>query len=251
MPGYAPEPETADDGAAYADVYAARPDAQPRPNYHDGYDGGPTAHAYDQDRVLVPVSADGMTPPPAQPEAAYDGGQEVVSDYRMYSMPHQRQLNRDGHHSPPEARHPHHSTAMHHYHYPHHHNSTTNHHHAFHHRPTRPRASKRKRVITFDQRKAANIRERRRMLSLNDAFDLLRRSLPTFSYEKKLSRIETLRLALTYMAFMMDIVNGADPKEVRLLPTRPAAAAVYRRPAPPGGSRGGEDGGNATYMYYV
>ncbi|KXJ72880.1 hypothetical protein RP20_CCG017034 [Aedes albopictus] len=58
------------------------------------------------------------------------------------------------------------------------------------------------------QRRAANIRERRRMFNLNEAFDKLRRKVPTFAYEKRLSRIETLRLAITYIGFMAELLNG-------------------------------------------
>ncbi|XP_050991935.1 pancreas transcription factor 1 subunit alpha [Labeo rohita] len=67
---------------------------------------------------------------------------------------------------------------------------------------------KRKRVISSVQRQAANIRERKRMFSLNEAFDRLRRKVPTFAYEKRLSRIETLRLAIVYIAFMTDILEN-------------------------------------------
>lgn len=58
------------------------------------------------------------------------------------------------------------------------------------------------------QRRAANIRERRRMFNLNEAFDKLRRKVPTFAYEKRLSRIETLRLAITYISFMTELLTG-------------------------------------------
>lgn len=67
---------------------------------------------------------------------------------------------------------------------------------------------KRKRVATVAQRRAANIRERRRMFNLNEAFDKLRRKVPTFAYEKRLSRIETLRLAITYISFMDQVVRN-------------------------------------------
>ncbi|MBN3318207.1 FER3L protein, partial [Atractosteus spatula] len=67
--------------------------------------------------------------------------------------------------------------------------------------------SKRKRVITTSQRQAANIRERKRMFSLNEAFDELRKKVPTFAYEKRLSRIETLRLAIVYISFMTDLLK--------------------------------------------
>jgi len=69
---------------------------------------------------------------------------------------------------------------------------------------------KRRRIITADQRRAANVRERRRMSHLNDAFDGLRKRVPTFAYEKKLSRIETLRLAVTYIRFMADLLGSVD-----------------------------------------
>ncbi|KAJ8313929.1 hypothetical protein KUTeg_008490 [Tegillarca granosa] len=75
---------------------------------------------------------------------------------------------------------------------------------------------KRKRVQSATQRRAANIRERRRMFHLNEAFDNLRKRLPAFNYEKRLSRIETLRLAITYISFMQDISNGQDPNKVKL-----------------------------------
>ncbi|KAJ8681414.1 hypothetical protein QAD02_017201 [Eretmocerus hayati] len=73
----------------------------------------------------------------------------------------------------------------------------------------------RRRVATVSQRRAANIRERRRMFNLNEAFDKLRRKVPTFAYEKRLSRIETLRLAITYIAFMGELlgIEPSNPKQ--------------------------------------
>lgn len=49
------------------------------------------------------------------------------------------------------------------------------------------------------------------MYNLNEAFDKLRRKVPTFAYEKRLSRIETLRLAITYISFMTELLTGAPP----------------------------------------
>ncbi|XP_005377412.1 PREDICTED: fer3-like protein [Chinchilla lanigera] len=69
---------------------------------------------------------------------------------------------------------------------------------------------KRKRVITYAQRQAANIRERKRMFNLNEAFDQLRRKVPTFAYEKRLSRIETLRLAIVYISFMTELLQSCE-----------------------------------------
>ncbi|XP_010200620.2 fer3-like protein [Colius striatus] len=74
----------------------------------------------------------------------------------------------------------------------------------------RPR---RKRVITYAQRQAANVRERKRMFNLNEAFDQLRKKVPTFAYEKRLSRIETLRLAIVYISFMTELLDGCNRQE--------------------------------------
>ncbi|XP_070979448.1 transcription factor 21-like [Oncorhynchus clarkii lewisi] len=63
------------------------------------------------------------------------------------------------------------------------------------------------------QRHAANIRERKRMLSINSAFEELRCHVPTFPYEKRLSKIDTLRLAIAYIALLREIlISGCDPK---------------------------------------
>nr|XP_046274211.1 fer3-like protein [Scatophagus argus] len=70
-----------------------------------------------------------------------------------------------------------------------------------------PNKPKRRRIITVVQRQAANVRERKRMFSLNEAFDELRRKVPTFAYEKRLSRIDTLRLAIVYISFMTDLLE--------------------------------------------
>ncbi|XP_032521665.2 protein Fer3 [Danaus plexippus] len=72
-----------------------------------------------------------------------------------------------------------------------------------------PGKKPRRRVASVAQRRAANIRERRRMFNLNEAFDKLRRKVPTFAYEKRLSRIETLRLAITYISFMCELLHGS------------------------------------------
>ena len=48
----------------------------------------------------------------------------------------------------------------------------------------------------FHGRHAANMRERRRMQSINDAFLGLKRHIPSLPYEKKLSKVDTLRLTI-------------------------------------------------------
>nr|XP_054509097.1 helix-loop-helix protein 13-like [Agelaius phoeniceus] len=63
------------------------------------------------------------------------------------------------------------------------------------------------------QRRAANLRERRRMLGLNAAFEALRGHVPTFPYERRLSKIDTLRLATAYIALLGDILlSGCHPR---------------------------------------
>lgn len=57
------------------------------------------------------------------------------------------------------------------------------------------------------QRFAANVRERRRMLSINSAFEHLRLHVPTFPYEKRLSKIDTLRLAIAYISLLQELLN--------------------------------------------
>ncbi|XP_046810038.1 protein Fer3-like [Lucilia cuprina] len=78
-----------------------------------------------------------------------------------------------------------------------------------------PTKKTRRRTASMAQRRAANIRERRRMFNLNEAFDKLRRKLPTFAYEKRLSRIETLRFAITYIGFMTELLTGTPMNSIK------------------------------------
>ena len=59
---------------------------------------------------------------------------------------------------------------------------------------------------------SANVRERKRMMSINSGFEELRQHVPTFPYEKRLSKIDTLRLAISYIALLRDMLeSGLDP----------------------------------------
>ena len=98
-------------------------------------------------------------------------------------------------------------------------------------------SKKRRRVATASQRRAANIRERRRMFNLNEAFDRLRSKVPTFAYEKRLSRIETLRLAITYINFMDELLTS---------PLAASSAASCRRTGSAGA--GGRSGGTPAHL---
>lgn len=68
--------------------------------------------------------------------------------------------------------------------------------------------ARRHRLASSAQRKAANMREQRRMMNLKDAFKTLRECLPVLSYKKKMTRIETLRLAIVYIKFLQELVNS-------------------------------------------
>ncbi len=61
---------------------------------------------------------------------------------------------------------------------------------------------------TTEQRRAANMRERRRMQSINDAFEKLRTQLPTLPYEKKISKVDTLKMAIGYINFLTETLNN-------------------------------------------
>ncbi|XP_060809718.1 enolase-like [Amyelois transitella] len=60
----------------------------------------------------------------------------------------------------------------------------------------------------IQQRQAANLRERRRMQSINDAFEGLRAHIPTLPYEKRLSKVDTLKLAIGYISFLGELVRA-------------------------------------------
>lgn len=57
------------------------------------------------------------------------------------------------------------------------------------------------------RRLAANARERRRMNSLNDAFDRLREVVPSLGNDRKLSKFETLQMAQTYIAALRELLQ--------------------------------------------
>ncbi|XP_028845136.1 transcription factor atoh7 [Denticeps clupeoides] len=59
------------------------------------------------------------------------------------------------------------------------------------------------------RRMAANARERKRMQGLNTAFDRLRRVVPQWGQDKKLSKYETLQMALSYIVALDRILADA------------------------------------------
>ncbi|XP_072315712.1 neurogenin-1 [Eucyclogobius newberryi] len=64
--------------------------------------------------------------------------------------------------------------------------------------------------VRKNRRLKANDRERNRMHNLNDALDELRRVLPAFPDETKLTKIETLRFAHNYIWALSETIRIAD-----------------------------------------
>ncbi|XP_076059455.1 heart- and neural crest derivatives-expressed protein 2-like [Oratosquilla oratoria] len=58
------------------------------------------------------------------------------------------------------------------------------------------------------RRSSANKKERRRTLSINNAFAELRECIPNVPADTKLSKIKTLRLATSYIAYLMDVLRS-------------------------------------------
>ena len=68
------------------------------------------------------------------------------------------------------------------------------------------------RVRVVKRRGTANKKERRRTVSINTAFAKLRGCIPNVPSDTKLSKIKTLRLATSYIAYLMDVLSKDDPK---------------------------------------
>ena len=66
--------------------------------------------------------------------------------------------------------------------------------------------------IMRHRRDAANARERKRMNGLNDAFERLREVVPNLNSEQKLSKIETLLMAQTYIKALAKLIETEDSK---------------------------------------
>ncbi|XP_055599281.1 basic helix-loop-helix neural transcription factor TAP [Uranotaenia lowii] len=73
--------------------------------------------------------------------------------------------------------------------------------------PQDPSTSPQQPEVVRKRRLAANARERRRMNSLNDAFDRLRDVVPSLGNDRKLSKYETLQMAQTYIAALNELLS--------------------------------------------
>ncbi|KAF8356328.1 hlh-13 [Pristionchus pacificus] len=70
------------------------------------------------------------------------------------------------------------------------------------------------------------------MASINDAFLDLRSHIPTFPYEKRLSKIDTLNLAIAYINMLRDIIKSPhDPEATVKRAVRMAKGGVPGAPA--------------------
>ncbi|XP_032409498.1 transcription factor 15 [Xiphophorus hellerii] len=65
-------------------------------------------------------------------------------------------------------------------------------------------------AVVMKQRSAANARERGRTQSVNTAFTALRTLIPTEPVDRKLSKIETLRLASSYISHLANVLLIGD-----------------------------------------
>lgn len=66
------------------------------------------------------------------------------------------------------------------------------------------------------QRVMANVRERQRTQSLNEAFASLRKIIPTLPSDK-LSKIQTLKLATRYIDFLYQVLHKANVDEAPVM----------------------------------
>lgn len=63
------------------------------------------------------------------------------------------------------------------------------------------------------RRNMANARERKRMNGLNDAFERLREVVPNVNTEQKMSKIETLLVAQTYIKALAKLMDSVAAEE--------------------------------------
>ena len=69
------------------------------------------------------------------------------------------------------------------------------------------RSASKMKPVKRKARLAANNRERKRMSKLNECFEDLREVIPIFPFETKLSKIDTLKVAMDYIQAMKEILE--------------------------------------------
>nr|XP_005888014.1 PREDICTED: transcription factor 15 [Bos mutus] len=91
--------------------------------------------------------------------------------------------------------------------------------------------------LRAEERQAANARERDRTQSVNTAFTALRTLIPTEPVDRKLSKIETLRLASSYIAHLANVLLLGDAADDGQPCFRAAGSAKSAVSAAPEGGR--------------
>ncbi|XP_063696899.1 heart- and neural crest derivatives-expressed protein 2-like [Culicoides brevitarsis] len=81
---------------------------------------------------------------------------------------------------------------------------------------TKPDGTKVIRVVK--RRNTANKKERRRTQSINSAYLSLREHIPNVPEDTKLSKIKTLRLARTYISYLVNVLQGNQDPSVDFRP---------------------------------
>lgn len=74
----------------------------------------------------------------------------------------------------------------------------------------RPREQRNYKNMTRERRIEANARERTRVHTISAAFDTLRRAVPSYSHNQKLSKLSVLRIACAYIAALS--AASVDPE---------------------------------------
>ncbi|XP_043464330.1 T-cell acute lymphocytic leukemia protein 1 isoform X2 [Leptopilina heterotoma] len=85
---------------------------------------------------------------------------------------------------------------------------TTSNDHARHHLPNGQQRNYKN--MTRERRIEANARERTRVHTISAAFDTLRRAIPAYSHNQKLSKLSVLRIACSYIMTLSKIVNTPE-----------------------------------------
>jgi hypothetical protein len=83
--------------------------------------------------------------------------------------------------------------------------------------------------VSRAKRMATNSRERWRQQNVNEAFQELRKMVPTYPPDKKLSKHEILRMATRYIAFLQQLLNDQLQEQNR----KAAAYGQFGGPPPP------------------
>ncbi|KPM09214.1 basic helix-loop-helix transcription factor-like protein 1 [Sarcoptes scabiei] len=72
-------------------------------------------------------------------------------------------------------------------------------------------------VVRVVKRRSANKKERRRTQSINSAFANLRDCIPNVPIDTKLSKIKTLRLATSYISYLMRLLESPSENCSKML----------------------------------